>query len=581
MNGFPIAIALVALAQKHAAGAVLFDVPSVYRTIQSAVDAVPGNSVDRYKIQLAPGVYNEAVTIPAQKANITLMGTPSVANSAVIIQTNGGMNNVVLTILGTDVIVYNLTLNNTSITQPEGPVYGAALWVQGQRTEFNNVRLLGYQDTIFFLPDSTSYFTGCEVDGYVDFLCGGGTAFIELSTIRTIASGGYVSAPRTPSNVPYGLIFSNCTLTRGPGVANNLTYLMRPWGPYGNSDFINCKMDSHIRPILWSAWDPPDEPNTEFCRANQFGGMNLDGTPKFFSPAPWDGHMTADQAATVTVSNVLGPWAPPSDPLTDGPPPGDVAQQSLSNVSTRVNVLTGDSIAIGGFINSGTDSKTVIFRGMGPSLTAAGVPSALNDPELTLYGPGGAVIADNRGWRSDHESEIAATGLAPHDDREAAIVATVPPGSYTIGLKSQSGNTGIALVEIYDLTPTRSQIMNLSTRGQAGTGDKVMINGFIIGGTKDTKVIVRAIGPSLSKDGVPDVMADPTIELHDRNGTVVGFNDNWRSAQPLEIIASGLAPTDDSESAILTTLPPGSYTAIVAGVGHTTGNALVEVYKLP
>jgi hypothetical protein len=190
-------------------------------------------------------------------------------------------------------------------------------------------------------------------------------------------------------------------------------------------------------------------------------------------------------------------------------------------------------------------------------------------------------MADNRGWRSDQESEIAATGLAPHDDREAAIVATVPPGNYTIGLKSQSSNTGIGLVEIYDLSSTKSQIVNLSTRGQGGTGDNVMINGFIIGGTQDTKVIVRAIGPSLSKSGVSDVMADPTIELHDGTGAVVGFNDNWRSAQSQEIIASGLAPTDDRESAILATLPPGSYTAIVAGAGVTTGNALVEVYTLP
>jgi len=166
-NVFAIALVLVALSQKQAGGVVVFDVPSVYRTIQSAVDAVPDNSVERYKIQLAPGLYNEAVSIPAQKANITLMGTPSVASSEVVIQTNGAMNNVVLTILGTDVIVYNLTLYNTSVTQPEGvgPVYGAALWLQGQRAEFNNVRLLGSQDTIFFLVDSTSHFTGCEVDG--------------------------------------------------------------------------------------------------------------------------------------------------------------------------------------------------------------------------------------------------------------------------------------------------------------------------------------------------------------------------------------------------------------------------------
>jgi len=107
-----------------------------------------------------------------------------------------------------------------------------------------------------------------------------------------------------------------------------------------------------------------------------------------------------------------------------------------------------------------------------------------------------------------------------------------------------------------------------------------MINGFIISGTQDTKVIVRAIGPSLSKHGVPDVMANPTVELHDNNGTAIGFNDDWRSVQPQEIMASGLAPTNDKEAAILTTLPPGSYTAIVAGGGGTTGNALVEVYKL-
>jgi hypothetical protein len=149
---------------------------------------------------------------------------------------------------------------------------------------------------------------------------------------------------------------------------------------------------------------------------------------------------------------------------------------------------------------------------------------------------------------------------------------------------------GVALVEAYDLSPdSNSTLGNISTRSFAQTGDNVMIGGFIVQGTQPKRVIMRAIGPELSQFGVPTPLSDPTLELHDSTGALIASNDNWMttiiggiitSDQVRDILNSGHAPTDPRESAIIATLPPGNYTAIVRGVNETTGIGLVEVYDL-
>lgn len=251
----------------------------------------------------------------------------------------------------------------------------------------------------------------------------------------------------------------------------------------------------------------------------------------------------------------------------------------LLNISTRMQVLAGDQVLIGGFIITGTDPKMVILRAIGPSLTDFGVDGALADPVLELRALDGSVIATNDNWTTDRAA-IEATGLQPSKDLESAIVATLDPGAYTAIVSGVNGTTGVGLVESYDLdAAAASDLANISTRGFVATESNVMIGGFILG--SDTNVLIRAIGPSLTDFGVAGALADPTLELRDVQGTLISSNDNWKEPNETEIAATGLQPGMEEESAILETLPAGAYTAIVAGAGATTGVGLVEVYRLP
>ncbi len=256
-----------------------------------------------------------------------------------------------------------------------------------------------------------------------------------------------------------------------------------------------------------------------------------------------------------------------------------VPTSGLANVSTRVMVGNLDQVEIGGFIISGASPKTVCLRAVAPSLAQLGVPGAMQDPMLELHDSTGAIIAANDNWNL-HRIDILDTGLAPTDEHESAILATLKPGGYSAVLRGLNNTTGVALVEVFDIDPQNSKLANISTRGNVGTGDNVMIGGFIIGGGQPTRVVVRALGPSLAGLGVSNSLADPTLELHDGNGAVIYQNDNWKSDQQSAIQTTGLPPTQDGESAIVATLNPGEYSAIVRGKNNTTGIALVEVFNL-
>ncbi len=258
------------------------------------------------------------------------------------------------------------------------------------------------------------------------------------------------------------------------------------------------------------------------------------------------------------------------------------------NISTRLRAQTGDNVLIGGFVITGTEPKKVIVRAVGPSLAAAGVTGALADPTLEIFGASGPALATNDNWRDAQQAEIQASGFAPTDDREAAIVRTLAPGIYTAIVRGAGATTGVALVEVYDLaTTSESELANVSTRGRVETGDNVMIGGFVVGaglGTNESgtvRVLVRAIGPSLAQAGLANPLADPVLELHDVTGAVIASNDNWADTQQAAIQATGLAPGNSAESALLITLPKGVYTALVRGKNGGTGVALVEVYKVP
>jgi hypothetical protein len=293
------------------------------------------------------------------------------------------------------------------------------------------------------------------------------------------------------------------------------------------------------------------------------------------SPTPTPATPTPTPA-TPTPTPTVTPTPPPATPT---PSPATHALQ----LSTRMRVGTGSNVGIGGFIISGTAPKHVLLRAIGPSLAQSGVPGVLADPVMELHGPGGLVVT-NDNWRDDpiQQAAIIATGIPPTNDLESAIDAILSPGSYTAIVKGKNETVGVGLIEVYDLTQgVDSKLANLSTRASVGTSDNIVIAGFLIGGSGgDTGIVVRGIGPSLTALGVPDALADPTLELRDENGVVLAANNNWQEnpAQAAELTAAGLAPANPLESGIALVLPPGAYTALLAGLESGTGIGLVEVY---
>lgn len=263
--------------------------------------------------------------------------------------------------------------------------------------------------------------------------------------------------------------------------------------------------------------------------------------------------------------------------VVSAPPP----RHTLQNIATRLFVGDGADVAIAGVIVTGSGSKPIIVRAVGPSLSSFGVGGVLPNPQLDLKSPNGDVLGSNDDWLSDWEA-VHQTGLPPSDRREAAVVRNVSAGPYTAIMKGvgAGGVTGVGLVELYDLDATSgSRLANISTRGRVGTGENVMIGGFIVGGNEPTRIIVRGMGPSLASFGVTGALSDPVLELHDANGGVIR-NDNWRDTDEQAIIATGLAPSNNQEAAIVQALVPGNYTAILSGSANATGVGLIEVYNL-
>jgi hypothetical protein len=250
-----------------------------------------------------------------------------------------------------------------------------------------------------------------------------------------------------------------------------------------------------------------------------------------------------------------------------------------------MQVQTGNNVLIGGFIVAGNASKTVAVRGIGPSLVQFGIPDALIDPTLELHAADGSLLVQDDNWQDDsaQAAQLTALGLSLNDPKESGIVTALSPAAYTAVLAGKDGGIGVGLVEIYDTNPaTEAQLANISTRGFVLTGSKVMIGGFILGGNSNTNVVVRGIGPSLAAFGLSPVLADPTLELHDSNGVPLFSNNDWQdnATSASQLTALGLAPSDPKESGIYTSLPPGAFTAILAGQSDGTGIGLVEIYNV-
>ncbi|MEY2563975.1 MAG: hypothetical protein QOH88_2168 [Verrucomicrobiota bacterium] len=261
----------------------------------------------------------------------------------------------------------------------------------------------------------------------------------------------------------------------------------------------------------------------------------------------------------------------------DGPNP---PSPRALNISTRLQVQSGDNALFAGFIVTGPagSTKKVMIRGIGPSLGQFGVSGTIPDPLLELHSSGPTVTNDS--WQlAPNKNEIPA-GFAPTDGRECVIIAALAPGDYSAILKGAHGEVGVGLAEVYDLdSASPAQLANIATRGLVQTDDNVLIGGFIIGGNEPAKVLVRAVGPSLSAFGIQGALQDPMLEVHDSNGGII-TNDNWRETDEAAIASTTIPPSHDKEAAVLATLVPGNYTAVVRGKDNTTGIAVVQAYNL-
>ena len=252
------------------------------------------------------------------------------------------------------------------------------------------------------------------------------------------------------------------------------------------------------------------------------------------------------------------------------------------NISGRARVETGQGVVISGFIVTGTTPKRFGVRALGPSLANFGVSSPLADPIIQLNRGDGSLVMVNDNWKNTQQAEITAAGLAPADDREAALIVTLSAGNYTAIVSGKNGGTGVTLAEVYDLDQAAdSRLANISTRAPIGTGSDVLIGGFITGSKIGaTRFAIRALGPSLQQFGIANPLPDPRLELHNANGALLTSNDNWQSdaSQAALITGYGLAPPNSLESAIAISLAPGPYTAIVTGKNNQTGIGLIEIY---
>jgi photosystem II stability/assembly factor-like uncharacterized protein len=396
-----------------------------------------------------------------------------------------------------------------------------------------------------------------------------------------------------------------------PGGCGIFTYTIR-----GNSIFAGLDAGMFRSDNGGVAWDPINDgfaicpkPDVEASCSDSnylYAGTGGEGVwrrlldPVFATPTPTPS-ATVPPAATPSPTFVPSPTptptgtpaatptpSPSASPTPSGTPTPTPAAQTV-NLSTRMRVQTGDNVGVGGFIITGTTPKHVLLRAIGPSLTPSGVPDALADPVLELHGPGAFVTIIDDNWRDDpaQEALIMASGIQPPNDLESAIDARLVPGNYTAIIRGKNNTSGIGLVEVYDLSQAGdSKVANLSTRAFVSTGDSVVIAGFILGGNPpqagDDTIAARGIGPSLASSNVPNVLADPTLELRNSDGALLIANNDWQddAAQAAALIAAGLAPTNQLEAGLVATLPPGLYTALLAGLNSGAGVGLVEIYDL-
>jgi uncharacterized protein (DUF1330 family) len=256
----------------------------------------------------------------------------------------------------------------------------------------------------------------------------------------------------------------------------------------------------------------------------------------------------------------------------------------LSNISTRGGVLTGENVLIGGFVVGGSTNKTVAITAMGPSLANFGVSNPLANPVITLVRSSDqSIVAGNDDWQSDaNASQLQASGFAPPNALESGLLVNLPPGGYTVIVQGAGASTGVAVVGVFEVDHPETPLANIATRGLIGTGENVLIGGFIVHGTGPQTVAIVGTGPSLGAFGVANPLANPTLTLvRSSDQSIIATNDDWQSAPNWTyLLQSGFAPSDSRESGLLMSLEPGAYTAILSGAGGTTGVGVIAVYTV-
>jgi streptogramin lyase len=267
----------------------------------------------------------------------------------------------------------------------------------------------------------------------------------------------------------------------------------------------------------------------------------------------------------------------------------------LINISTRAMVGTGANILIPGFVISGSGTETLLIRGDGPALNQFNVPGVLAQPSLSVYNSAGTMIASNTGWGTNSNpaqiagvsASVGAFALAS-GSADCVVLVNLPAGAYTVHVSGVNNTTGVALAEIYEVASAGTQLANISTRAQVGTGGNILIPGFVIGGIGTEELLVRADGPSLAQFNVSGLLAQLVLGVYNSAQVVIASNTGWgTAANPAQIAsvaaAVGAFPfaVGSADSAQVVNLPPGSYTIQVSGVNGTTGVALAEVYNVP
>jgi pectin methylesterase-like acyl-CoA thioesterase len=555
-----------------------------FASVQGAFDFVPVNNSKPVLINVRNGTYYEILLL-RNRPLVTLRGEDrrqtviTYANNA---NFNSGNNRCMVGIDSNDFTLERLTLRNST---PLGGSQAEALRTNSVRCYINNCDFFSYQDTL--LINGAVYFTNSTIEGDVDFIWGSGVAYFYRCETRALRRGYNVQSRSDTGK--YGFIFVECAVTAVDGVTNHvLARTDTTTFPNCEVVFIDCALGPHLTPAGWLITGTGGTANLRFLeyRSKNLTGALIDTSQR----AAGSRQMTDAEAAFYRVpANILGGWAPPASTDTSSPaglvtasPAGSTTR--LINLSVRSFAGAGEQTLIAGFGLAGTGTKAVLIRGIGPTLADFGVSGVLADPSLKFQ-QGATVVAVNDNWGNTPALVAAAQAVGaftlPATSQDAALVTSVGATSYTAQINSTG--TGVALVEVYDAAVANRNLglINLSARTVLAADD-VLIAGFVLSGTGNRVVLIRAVGPTLSVFGLSGVLADPRIELYGATGKLFENND-WTAeiGSVASRVGAFTLPAGSQDAALLVSLPPGSYSVQVRGTAGVGGVVLVELYDVP